>query len=68
LRRKYRFAKRGIVSRPWTTRIRVLAGAAIPMILWSAGSAQWFPVLVAGVLTGEFVDRFEFYIETVESR
>jgi len=61
--RKYNLYRERRESRPWLTRARVLVGLAGPLVLLWKGPSDWYPLIVLGVLVGEFIDRCEFYME-----
>jgi len=63
LLRKYGYHKRGQRSRPWLTRLRIVAGLAAPLFLWWYGSPDHYPYIVMLAVAGELIDRTEFYLE-----
>jgi Fe-S-cluster-containing dehydrogenase component len=60
--RKRRFFSAGRPTRPLLSVVRVGAGLVIPFALWTMGPA-FGGVALALLLTGEIVDRIEFYLE-----
>ena len=63
IRRKVEFKKTGSPARPGFSVARVLFGFVVPGVVWAQLGADAFPIVVAGVLLGELVDRLEFYLE-----
>jgi hypothetical protein len=43
--------------------VRIIAGYAIPGVLWVLTGPAHYELIVASILVGEIVDRTEFYME-----
>ncbi len=61
--RKLEFIDSRRPVRPIVTAARTLFGLVLPPLLWLIDFQAWFPIIVAGTLIGELIDRGEYYEE-----
>jgi hypothetical protein len=62
--RKVRVGRAGTSLHPLIIVPRVLLGLVVPAVLWLTGGVAWW-LVPALVLTGEVIDRCEYYAEMV---
>ncbi len=61
--RKFHFHKTGGEKRISVSLFRLLFGFVIPAGIWGIYGIDHYNYILASILTGEFIDRIEFYLE-----
>lgn len=63
LQRKIEFKGTGKPTRLGVSSVRILFGLLVPAFVWTLLGGEPHVLVIAAVLLGELVDRFEFYLE-----
>ncbi len=50
-------------QRQWLFSLRILTGFVVPILFWVFAGTDLYGLIVASILTGEVVDRAEFYMD-----
>ncbi|MFC1725669.1 4Fe-4S dicluster domain-containing protein [candidate division KSB1 bacterium] len=63
LKRKLDLSKTGKETRPVLSLLRILSGFVLPVLLYFLTDYDFYAFIILSIVTGELIDRCEFYLE-----